>query len=535
MELPGYYYDEERGKYFKITNNTRQGLGEVRRYDREELKRKQRDDEQQVLAERIRSRERKAVRRIVVERLERGPARAGARGTGVVDSLLQCSLQRRECETGGAGLNYREHVDIFSGAAAVVGEILPYVSVVEAPSGGDSGGLLVAVCDENGTEYVIQERDGKIVGMREMVRGLGSAVPLALVLPVRYAGNDAHQGWLLNTGNEYILSSAAAAPVALSPNAAMRTPACASAAISRIGVASGIEVFDMLELPVSTATAADYINVVCLAMHNRVQFLTHDYGSGLGASRHGVFRLPRTLRVPQQQQRTDVLSLAGTVFGELFAGCRAGQLFRFKFHPDNRTDDVLLLQYFNGPVVNIKFIPNTRLLVVSVFAHPCQCVYLITVDYLQNPIIARFKSKFQNTCKRTEILHVSDDGSYLIYGSLLADEGRGDFEVFSTNVTGQLVTDYDETTKVPIVHAFKSMKSCIPKQSIKRLLAVTLTTSHHKEHSDFEHFHTRCIDHHHHMVYRHVSPNGEPSHLRLISLSKDEDDVGIVLRSVDLL
>ncbi|EJS43811.1 YGL176C [Saccharomyces arboricola H-6] len=99
-------------------------------------------------------------------------------------------------------------------------------------------------------------------------------------------------------------------------------------------------------------------------------------------------------------------------------------------------------------IVSIKPLNNKGLIVISGMADRESTQQLIIVDTfleeaLTKKVTVSFRTKFLNVTKNTELLKVSDDGYYFIYGSTSARNGKGDFEVFYTSLSGNL--DYEKS------------------------------------------------------------------------------------------
>ncbi|QHS73167.1 uncharacterized protein SPAR_G00770 [Saccharomyces paradoxus] len=114
-----------------------------------------------------------------------------------------------------------------------------------------------------------------------------------------------------------------------------------------------------------------------------------------------------------------------------------------------RTNDMTLkrqnqpIRSFLKSIVSIKALNNKGLIIMSGMAEKEDVQQLIIADTFledtlaEKPVIS-FKTKFLNVTKDTEIFEVSDDGRYFIYGSTSARNGKGDFEVFCTVLSGNL-------------------------------------------------------------------------------------------------
>lgn len=102
---------------------------------------------------------------------------------------------------------------------------------------------------------------------------------------------------------------------------------------------------------------------------------------------------------------------------------------------------------FNGTplksIVSMRPLNKKGLIVISGMGEKESAQRLVVVDTFLKDTLAKksvvsFRTKFLNVTKDTELFKVSDDGRYFIYGSTSARDGKGDFEVFCTTLSGNL-------------------------------------------------------------------------------------------------
>ncbi|CAI4061604.1 hypothetical protein SKDZ_07G0880 [Saccharomyces kudriavzevii ZP591] len=148
--------------------------------------------------------------------------------------------------------------------------------------------------------------------------------------------------------------------------------------------------------------------------------------------------------------------------GVLYIGFRNGDSVAIKLKHIRKTT---LLQYFENnekkvenrtqfikttfkSIVSIKKLNSKGLIILSGMAEGEDTQRIIIVDtFLEETLVRKptvsFRTKFLNVTKDTELFDVADDGHYFIYGSTSARDGKGDFEVFSTILSRNL--DYEKS------------------------------------------------------------------------------------------
>ncbi|AGO11741.1 AaceriADL034Wp [[Ashbya] aceris (nom. inval.)] len=446
-ELPGFYYDSARGRYFRVaTTGTSAG---TERYGRDELRRKRAHNSDNLRRQQETVRTEQARRELVL-----------ALARGRPSDLRSLS----ETAAPPAAGRVREYLDVFRERTPA--GILPQMFY-------DTG--VFVLMDQRAVLYSVRDADGS-VSAAAPAAGLGAGEAAGPVFDER----GSLGGWLLRAHGLYALAA---------PDGTLR-----DAALPRSG-----EVFAALALR----------DEVCFAQHARVLH-----------ARGGARRLPRS-------SRTDVLALAlAPLSRALFAGCRNGQLFRL---PQFSNEPPELLHTFPGPVVGLRPLPGTPLLVASVHAHPAQLLCVVdTRGPARQPVVLRLATRLRNAAAATEILQLA--GSLLLYGSTAAREGRGDWDLFSLDPLAHRDADYDPDCCAPSVLPALTMDQCLPPCSRRRLLAAALCERLHGADAD-DIFHTACSAHQT-QFYKEADP--KQPRIRVAMLCRDADDVGLALRSVDL-
>ncbi|SCU87703.1 LAMI_0D07140g1_1 [Lachancea mirantina] len=115
---------------------------------------------------------------------------------------------------------------------------------------------------------------------------------------------------------------------------------------------------------------------------------------------------------------------------------------------------------------------------------------LITGKIMRGPstphdlILQRFESRFHNLTRETEIFSVDCSGRYFIYGDKRANDGRGDFDLFSTNYEDNLLHAQFAFPKAIIYERIKAMSDCFPAdelKDIKKIVSVCLVSGRNSE------------------------------------------------------
>ncbi|KOG99350.1 uncharacterized protein DI49_1800 [Saccharomyces eubayanus] len=143
--------------------------------------------------------------------------------------------------------------------------------------------------------------------------------------------------------------------------------------------------------------------------------------------------------------------------GALYMGFRSGNaavtvvkdieytamLQSFKVNAKEAKRKSLFIDTALKSVVSIRSLNKKGLIIISGMADKENAQRLVIVDtFLEDTLtkksVVSFRTKFLNVTKDTELFKVSGDGHYFIYGSTSARDGKGDFEVFCTTLSGNL-------------------------------------------------------------------------------------------------
>ncbi|AAS51887.1 ADL034Wp [Eremothecium gossypii ATCC 10895] len=446
-ELPGFYYDSARGRYFRVAAAGAPAGAE--RYGRDELRRKRAHNSDNLRRQQEAARAEQARRELVLA-LARG--RAG--------DLRRIAGAPAPPTTG----RVREHLDVFRERPPAT--LLPQMFYEDG---------VFLLMDQRAVLYAVRDADGS-VSTAAPAAGFGAGEAAGPVLDEQ----GGLGGWLLRAHGAYSLAA---------PDGTLRDTA----------LPRGGEVFAALALG----------DEAFFAQHARVL-----------RAPAGARRLPRSAD-------TDVLALAVAPHGAaLFAGCRNGQLFRLPPAPHAPPE---LIHTFPGPVVGLRPLPGTPLLVASVHAHPAQLLCVLdTRGPARQPVVRRLATRLRNAAAATEILQLA--GSLLLYGSTAARDGRGDWDLFCLDPLAHHAADYDPACGAPSVLPAMTMDQCLAPCSRRRLLAAALCPRLHAADADGL-FHAACSAHQT-QFYRETDT--QQPRMRVAMLCRDADEVGLVLRSTDL-
>lgn len=269
--------------------------------------------------------------------------------------------------------------------------------------------------------------------------------------------------------------------------------------------------------------------IACVAMHNGIQLI----GERVVGSELDI-RL-------DDKVNTDVLCLTRYVItyydipcNEIWFGCRNGSIYQALHNCFLGFTTNTLFCSFNGSIINLVPL-GSNLLLASIAGNEDNLRILDTkhAGRSKNPTMIILKTKFKNVTRDTELLKVVNNGKYILYGNTRANDGIGGFEIFSIDPDNNLVQDTDNASKAVVYYPIMDMNKCFPEGSLSHMrgiLGVDIRFCKAKElrrytansseefsfkDSDSEHYH-----------------RGE---FRLSMLTNDDDASGIALRCVNLV
>ncbi|CAR29871.1 ZYRO0G18942p [Zygosaccharomyces rouxii] len=196
----------------------------------------------------------------------------------------------------------------------------------------------------------------------------------------------------------------------------------------------------------SNENVHDAVNVgtdVVVALNNKIAVIPWDSS------------LPRMVRVLDKKNKSDILSLAvndsdlGSRF--LYAGCRDGSIYTIPFDENligqpiaqgtNSGFDFKAMRKIKFPniklIISIKPFKDEGMVAVSgIMDTNSQALFVL--DVLSDPcqMVIKLQTSFCNLTRDKEIFEITSDGHYICYGTRA---GKGDFELFSTHVDDNLV------------------------------------------------------------------------------------------------
>lgn len=147
------------------------------------------------------------------------------------------------------------------------------------------------------------------------------------------------------------------------------------------------------------------------------------------------------------KKRSDILCLASGTSDQisinLYAGCRDGSIYVIKMHLVGR-QEIVSKKCFKLPgvrsILSMKTTDLEGILFISAISNDSQV--LMMLDLMLDPadcILVTFNTSFFNMTEEHEVFEVTSNGRFLIYGSTASHDGRGDYELFSSNQADNLV------------------------------------------------------------------------------------------------
>lgn len=176
--------------------------------------------------------------------------------------------------------------------------------------------------------------------------------------------------------------------------------------------------------------------------------------------------------------KTDILAMSimeqysecsGVVPLHIFLGCRNGSLYRVAFNNTAGFHDYQLIHNFKSPIISISITSNGDQL-ISVVGQPFQKLGILKQHGVKVPLKILFKTRFQNFTRNTEILNVSSDGNFFVYGSTLSS----DFEIFSLLPEYNLIYDYEQDNDLLIYYPWKSKADFEEFSNLEELIGICI-------------------------------------------------------------
>ncbi|AMD22604.1 HHL166Wp [Eremothecium sinecaudum] len=508
LNIPGFYFDAEKGKYFKIVTD---GASGTPNYSRENLKRKQQEESRRQSEDDYRDRALQARREMVLQILK-------GRDSGLQHEQLRGIQWLKQSYLGNSldKANYREYQDVFAGET---------VGKLSCDMVYDSKKKLFSFFGDRGALYWVKD-DG--CNFRKTPISLGTGFTLENSRPVINLCTDTILGHLVQTEQACFLC--------------MASSNTTQPKLIKLQLPSRGEIFDSIAFDF-----ADNLKLICLSMASTVHFVILSDTDIGRVELTWFYNLPKAIK-------SDILSLTGNkkeLLGkrcyDIFLGCRNGQICRLMLEvadykatspPDLHPLKPIskLFFSFDKPILSMKCISRTNFIAVSIIGYPQQNLCIINATAKsENPVVVQFNTKFQNVFKVTEIFSITGDGKFLLYGTTSAGDGRGDFEIFSTDVQEEVVTDFDKSNLITIVYKLKTMDDCFPNNSLKKLISAALYTSNSVEASDYEVIQPGD-DQYPAQVYSHVTGYANAfRHTRAAILCKVNGEVGMSMKSIDIV
>lgn len=149
------------------------------------------------------------------------------------------------------------------------------------------------------------------------------------------------------------------------------------------------------------------------------------------------------------KKKSDILCLASGTRDcssiEIFAGCRDGSIYAIKLLLGG-AQKIISKKCFKLPgvrsILSMKTTGLSGILFVSAVSNEFQSLFMLDIFLEPSQCkIVTFDTSFCNMTREDEVFDVTDDGRYLIYGSTASHNGLGDFEVFSSTLADNLVNE----------------------------------------------------------------------------------------------
>ncbi|CAI4062632.1 hypothetical protein SUVZ_07G0790 [Saccharomyces uvarum] len=202
-------------------------------------------------------------------------------------------------------------------------------------------------------------------------------------------------------------------------------------------------------------------------------------GSGKSKNRSDITSLSFCL-----QEGASISHSKKSISGALYIGFRSGDavvtvvkdtentamLQSFKVNEKKAKRKSLFNDTALKSIVSIRSLNKKGLIVISGMADKENAQRLVIVDTFLKDTLAKksvvsFRTKFLNVTKDTELFKVSDDGHYFIYGSTSARDGKGDFEVFCTTLSGNLNYERSPNGNITMYPIREMRDYCRPESS----------------------------------------------------------------------
>ncbi|CUS22962.1 LAQU0S07e04170g1_1 [Lachancea quebecensis] len=162
-------------------------------------------------------------------------------------------------------------------------------------------------------------------------------------------------------------------------------------------------------------------------------------------------------------------------------GTRNGGVYQWTDRSGSKKSSTELIYSFRDlSVVSLKSIDGEYLL-VSLVGKQAQFLYVLSKVQRhanrRHPAVLSLRTTFKNFSKDTEIIEISSNGRFILYGHAGEISSGGGFEVFSTLATDNFASEKDSDTATPVYFPLRTMRECFPPSaldSVRSLLRVEL-------------------------------------------------------------
>ncbi|SCV04123.1 LAME_0H15940g1_1 [Lachancea meyersii CBS 8951] len=153
-------------------------------------------------------------------------------------------------------------------------------------------------------------------------------------------------------------------------------------------------------------------------------------------------------------------------------GTRSGALYTLSPYPTYKILRSAKIGTFEGmSIVSVKNLDESHLLLsgLKCGSQPLAVVSKET-QYDRSssrPILLAFNSSINNLLRETEILCTSTDGRFVLYGRRYLESMDGTLELFSTRAEDNLVHDTDQKSGLKTYYPIKTLRELFPSESLK--------------------------------------------------------------------
>ncbi|SCU84698.1 LAFA_0D11474g1_1 [Lachancea sp. 'fantastica'] len=455
LEIPGFYYDTERKRYFKVSENALSSSNQA--YGRDEIKKK--SDEQRSETERIAASE---IRRNGIRNYELSVSDP----VHMLFSTDNCDLFEMQSRTGyNVARQFQQQNEGIIRKDNVWSDVTPTL--------GSAAQVAVAICclpKTNG--FLVVTHRMNVVYMRE------GQVPIYLS---QSPSTDVFEldSLKMHSGNGQLCLLMK-----------IKEKNCYSLFNVQLNSSDVPQIFSISICPELNSEIRDALFVganTCVWVAQGNEILALDVQEGRSTYRLSTSK-GRAKR--RSRERSDVMcvefassrSLSNNSPPMGWSGTRNGTFSKICPYPTFSTLNSNSVGAFEGlSILTIKELDESHLLLSGVESEE-QVLAIISKNTSndrghQPPILALLKTRVRNLVKETEIMSVSADGRFILYGRRNIDSVHGALELFSTTASDNFVRQQEPKGGPVIFHPIKTLAEFLPidwHNSFRKLLHAEL-------------------------------------------------------------